>query len=156
MAQRRFQLIALVTLATAVLSGCSALPANQQIPRPADYPVSGPEHRERVMNPASVSLLEQSRQQQRSGNLAQAGSTLERAVRIDPSEPAVWLALAQLRYEESNWNQTEQLARKAYSLAADGSAERRAAQSLIADALDRQGRSEEAQRLREELRATPQ
>lgn len=151
MAQRRIQLSVLLALAVAVVGGCSVMPANEKSPQAADYPVSGPEHRERVMNPASASLLEQSRQQQRSGNLAQAGSTLERAVRIDPSEPAVWLALAQLRYAESNWVQTEQLARKAYSLAADGAAERRAAQSLIADALLRQGRQEEAQRLREEL-----
>lgn len=129
------------------LAGCSVLPS-----APADYPADErpvSEPRQRDMSPASASLLEQSRMQQQSGNLAQAATTLERAVRIDPAEPAVWLELARLRYAEANWAQAEQMARKAHSLAAADSRVSAAALAVMADALIMQGRPAEAERLRQ-------
>ena len=139
MAERRIQLSAMTVLMVAFTAGCSALPATPP-PDAEAYPVRQSRDRERLINPASMSLLEQSRAQQQSGNLAQAAATLDRAVRIDPSEPAVWLALARLRYAESNWVQAEQLARRAQSLSEADSAVAQDARSLVADALRMQGR----------------
>ena len=136
----------MVLLMVALTAGCGTLPATSQPATAEDYPVGPEPDRARVMNPASASLLEQSRTQQQSGNLAQAAATLDRAVRIDPSEPAVWLALARLRYAESNWAQAEQLARRAESLSAADSSVAHDARSLVAEALRRQGRVDEAAR----------
>jgi Tfp pilus assembly protein PilF len=145
MTDRHFKIYAL--LPALYLAGCGALPT-----APANYPADNgavSEPRQREMSPASASLLEQSRLQQQSGNLAQAATTLERAVRIDPAEPAVWLELARLRYAEANWAQAEQMARKAHSLAAANSRVSAAALSVMADALIMQGRPAEAERLRQ-------
>lgn len=146
MAERRIQLSVMALLMVALTAGCSTLPATSQPPTVENYPVSREPDRERVMNPASASLLEQSRAQQQSGNLAQAAATLDRAVRIDPSESAVWLALARLRYAESNWAQAEQLARRAVSLSAADSPVAVDARLLMAEALRMQGRAGEAMR----------
>jgi cytochrome c-type biogenesis protein CcmH/NrfG len=89
-------------------------------------------------------LLQQSRQQQQYGDYGQAAATLERAIRIDPTEPAVWLELARVRYAENNWPQAEQLARKAFALAGVASPLQADATRLIDDALVMQGRPLEA------------
>ncbi len=143
----KYRLPATAILLAALTAGCGTLPSASTAPETENLP-AGTAERE-VMSPASAALLEQSRSQQQSGNLAQAAATLERAVRIDPSEAAVWLELARLRYAEDNWGQAEQLARKAHSLAAEGSPVSADALTVMADALQRQGRSGEAQRLRE-------
>jgi len=121
-----------------LLAACSTVPTGAPRQDGAAAPPAGappaPD-----MRPVSATLLAQSRAQLRDGNSAQAAATLERAIRIDPGEPAVWLALARLRYTEGNWQQAEQLARKAKSLAARGSAVRSAAEQVIGDALLMQG-----------------
>lgn len=150
MAERRTELILVLGLAVVTLAGCATAPGSDETysERRAVLTGSGTEPRPQTMNPASASLLQQAAEQRRGGNVAQAAATLERAVRIDPGEPAVWLALAQVRYAEGNWQQAEQLARRARSLAADQSAIDAEARSLLADALDRQGRQQEAADIR--------
>lgn len=130
-------------LGALLVAGCATTaPAGPG--RPAEVP--GPDE-EPVVKPVSRSLIEQSRDQQRTGNYGQAAATLERAIRIDPGEPAVWLELARVRYAERNWAQAEQLARKARSLAGSGSPLRDDAIRVIADALREQQRPQEAQKL---------
>lgn len=147
MAERRIELIAGIGLACLAVAGCATAPGGsggQYSERRAVLTGGDAEPRPQTMNPASASLLQQAEEQRRDGNAAQAAATLERAVRIDPGEPAVWLALARIRYLESNWLQAEQLARRARSLAADQSSIDTQARDLLADALDRQGRQQEA------------
>jgi tetratricopeptide (TPR) repeat protein len=140
MAERRIQLVtAQAVLLCTVLIGCATLPGSGGDETPP-LPVPGDHGREAVMRPVSESLLLQSRQEQQYGDYGQAAATLERAIRIDPAEPAVWLELARVRYAENNWPQAEQLARKAYSLAGVASPLRADAARLIADALVMQGR----------------
>jgi len=86
------------------------------------------------MSSAGQALLEQGRAQRRDGDLAQASASLERALRIEPDQPAVWLELGQLRFEEGNFAQAEQMGRKALSLAPEGSLVGEQASRLIADA----------------------
>src|SRR5690606_28745671 len=48
-------------------------------------------------------------------------ATLERALRIEPAAPAIWLELARLELAQGRYARAEQLARKAESLAVPGS-----------------------------------
>lgn len=149
MAERYLQLgaVRLTGLLLLLLSGaCSTLPPPGVPPAlPGDEAPRAPQR------PVTAALLEQSRAQRLSGELALASSTLDRAIRIDPRDPVLWLELARVRYVEGNWVQAEQLARKARALAAGDSLTGRAALRLQADALERQGRAPEAERLRRDL-----
>lgn len=81
-------------------------------------------------NSAVVALQAQAEREQAQGNAAQAASTLERAVRIDPDDGALWLALARLRLDQGQRDLAAELARRAESLAAPGSTLRRQAQDV--------------------------
>lgn len=70
-----------------------------------------------TMGAAGESLLLAGGEQRRAGDLGQASMTLERALRIEPHQPALWLELARVRLDEGNFGQAEQLAYKANSLA---------------------------------------
>lgn len=135
MAERHRQLTAAgALLGTLLVAGCATTtPAGPG--RPAEAPAPGEQP---VLKPVSRSLIDQSRDQQRTGNYGQAAATLERAIRIDPAEPAVWLELARVRYAERNWAQAEQLARKARSLAGNDSPRYAEANELITEAVRRQ------------------
>ena len=92
------------------------------------------------MSTAGQALLEQGRAQRRAGNFAQASASLERALRIEPGQPVVWLELGRLRFDEGNPAQAEQMGRKALSLAPAESPVRAEASRLVADAQYAQGR----------------
>jgi len=88
----------------------------------------------RALSPAGAALIEESQRQRRAGQTAQASATLERALRIEPEHPAVWQELGQLRFEQGDYAQAEQMGRKALSLSPAGSLAQSYAQQLIADA----------------------
>jgi hypothetical protein len=81
-------------------------------------------------NSAAVALQAQAERESAAGNYAQAASTLERAVRIDPADGALWLALARLRLDQGQRELAVELARRAESLAAPGSALRSQARDV--------------------------
>ena len=87
------------------------------------------------MSAAGSALLVQSRNERRAGDYARAAATLERALRVEPTAPAVWLELARVRMLEGNYVQAEQLARKAQTLAADNESVARQSQDVISEAL---------------------
>lgn len=151
MAERHHQLRKLAALAAPLLlAGCGALPEPGPVERPVeDVPVTDAEYRRQIMRPATDSLLVQSREQAADGRPDLAAATLERALRIDPEEPALWLELGKLAYERGDWADAEQYARRARSLAAGAPSVESRATALLADALDRQGRIAEAERLRD-------
>jgi tetratricopeptide (TPR) repeat protein len=66
---------------------------------------------------ASGALLEQSRAQRAAGSVPAARASLERALRLDPNNPALWLELGELELQTGNMTQAATLARKAISLA---------------------------------------
>jgi Flp pilus assembly protein TadD len=72
------------------------------------------------MGAAGESLLLAGSEQRRAGDLGQASMTLERALRIEPHQPVLWLELARVRLDEGNFGQAEQLAHKASSLTPSG------------------------------------
>lgn len=81
-------------------------------------------------NSAAVALQAQADRERAAGNSAQAASTLERAVRIDPADGALWLALARLRLDQGQRELAVELARRAESLAAPGSSLRSQARDV--------------------------
>jgi len=99
---------------------------------------------ERGITPASASLLQSSRDQRGSGNYVQAAASLERAIRIEPNQPLLWLELGRVRLLEGDFSQAEQLGRKARTLSAGNPAAEAECVKLIAEALRAQGRYTDA------------
>lgn len=88
-------------------------------------------------NPASRALLAQSRTHQAAGDYAQAAASIERALRIDPRQPLLWLELGDIRLKEGDFAQAESLARKGLSLAGGDPSLTSRAEDLIARAKKR-------------------
>ncbi len=108
-------------------------------------PLPPPATRSYSLNPASRALVNQAETQRKSKNFMQAGVTLERALRIEPNNPLLWLEYAQLRMDEANFAQAENLARKAVALAGGDPRTQSNAWRVIADSLSARDRNGEAQ-----------
>ena len=80
------------------------------------------------------------------GNYAVAASSIERALRIEPNNPLLWIELGQVRQSEANYVQAENLGRKALSLASGDPKTQASAWRLIAQGLQGRGRGPEASR----------
>jgi uncharacterized protein HemY len=78
------------------------------------------------------------------GDLDGASSTLDRALRIEPNNPLLWIELGRLRLAESDAHQAEGCGRKALVLASGDRATQAQAGRLLADALRAQKRNQEA------------
>jgi hypothetical protein len=158
--------IAPALLLIATLSGCvppdlgkkpaepkTPVPATRPVPAPAPAPAPVPEPAPPVSPPpapppvpvrvippvsaASQTLLNESRSHAAAGRYPQAAASIERAIRIEPRQPVLWLELGNIRLKEGNLAQAESLGRKALSLSA-GDAELSArAQQLITAAKNR-------------------
>jgi tetratricopeptide (TPR) repeat protein len=88
-------------------------PRGEPVPR-ADVPPARPQS---DASGASGALLEQSRAQRAAGSVPAARASLERALRLDPNNAAIWLELGELELKTGNMSQAATLARKAISLA---------------------------------------
>ncbi|MDB6084328.1 MAG: hypothetical protein JWN43_2209 [Gammaproteobacteria bacterium] len=78
------------------------------------------------------------------GDLDAASSTLDRALRIEPNNPLLWIELGRVRLAESDARQAEGCGRKALALASGDHATQQQAGHLLADALRAQRRNQEA------------
>ena len=107
-------------------------PAAPAIPAPA--PPSAPVRVIPPVSPASQALLNESRSHAAAGRDAQAAASIERALRIEPRHPLLWLELGNLRLKEGDYAQAESLGRKALSLSAGDAALSARAQQLISAA----------------------
>ncbi len=99
------------------------------------------------LSPATRSLVTRARAQVSRGDLPAASSTLDRALRIEPNNPLLWVELGRLRLMESDAHQAEGCARKALALASGDLAAQRQSGRLLADALRAQRRNQEAREL---------
>jgi Flp pilus assembly protein TadD len=79
------------------------------------------------------------------GDIDGASSTLDRALRIEPSNPLLWIELGRVRLVDGDSHQAEVCARKALALASGDRAAQAQAGRLLADTLRAQGRNPEAQ-----------
>jgi uncharacterized protein HemY len=163
-AHRSLRTLAAALAAAVLLSGC---PAPSQRPERPSNPIAGPEPsgpltpgpltpippppprappspRENHLSPATLSLVTQSRTLASHGDLDGASSTLDRALRIEPNNPLLWIELGRLRLLESDAHQAEGCARKALSVASGDHGTQAQAGRLLADALRAQRRNQEA------------
>ena len=119
---RRGVALALLTLLTA----CTTLESASR-PRAPNPPTGGvaPPPGEVASRPqsdtagATQALLTQSRAARAAGSYVEATAAIERALRIAPSDPALWLELGEIELASGDPAQAATLARKALTLAAD-------------------------------------
>jgi predicted Zn-dependent protease len=122
-------------------------PAPLQSLPPAAAPQVPPPSRENHLSAATRSLVTQARSQVAHGDLPAASSTLDRALRIEPNNPLLWIELGRLRLAESDAHQAEGCGRKALALASGDRIAQAQAGRLLADALRGQGRNQEARQV---------
>lgn len=166
--QRRWKVWA-VLAASAALTACAmpspyekpAPPPQQQPPqgtapaepRPGEPPSTTPEPtpapapviREPTLGPASRALVSQAQTQMASKNYVVAASSIERALRIEPDNPLLWIELGRIRFAEGNYVQSENMARKAVSMSVNAPRAQSSAWRLIAESYRARGKNPEAQ-----------
>ncbi len=96
------------------------------------------------LSAASSALVKQGRAQSLKGEYPAAIATLERALRIEPDNPLVWLELGQTHLSARNAPQAESMARKAIALATGNAAVQADGWRLVGDALRARGRDLDA------------
>lgn len=114
-------------------------------PRVPPPPPSSSAVKEFHLGPASKALVAQAQSYQASGDFPVAISTIERALRIEPRNPLLWIELGKVHQAAGNYKQAESTARKALSLASSDLKAQSAAWQLVARALRAQGKNQEAQ-----------
>lgn len=110
-------------------------------------PAPSPPTRDYRLGPAAQSLVAQARVQTSHGELPGASTTLDRALRIEPGNPLLWIEVARLRLAETDARQAEACARKALALSSGDPNARAQAGRVLADALRAQQRTREAREL---------
>ena len=118
-------------------------PNAPQIPPPPP-PRPTPPPRENHLSPATRSLVTQAKTLMAHGDLDGASSTLDRALRIEPNNPLLWIELGRLRLAENDAHQAEGCGRKALALASGDRSAQAQAGRVLADALRAQRRNQEA------------
>lgn len=152
---------ALVLASTMLLAGCPrslrSSPSEPSVieqpppppptaaPIPAPAPRPAPPPRENHLSPATGSLVTQAHTLTAHGDLDGASATLDRALRIEPNNPLLWIERGKLRLAENDPRQAESCARKALALASGDRAAQAQSGHLLADALRAQNRNQEAQ-----------
>lgn len=130
--------------ASLMLCACSNQPSQEPayVPvqpqgqaQPAHHPNQAPNHRRQaeVPAPAANMLIQQGDQALANGQPQRALNWLERAQRISPRAPLVYLALARARAAMQHYAQAQQLVFKGLSLAGGDTRLRSRAWSLMAD-----------------------
>lgn len=160
---------ALLTLAVLALSACAVPQPYRPAPPPESVPPTQPNPqgstqtqpaeqpppieesrplppvvREPVLGAASRALVSQAQTQLASKNFAVAAASIERALRIEPDNPLLWIELGKVRQAEGNYVQAENMARKALSMATNAPRTQSTAWSLIADSYRARGKNTEA------------
>jgi tetratricopeptide (TPR) repeat protein len=110
---------------------------------PTERPYTPPPKQFRL-SAASSALVTQAHAQAAGGDFGQAAATLERALRIEPDNPLLWIELGRARLGENNPTQADAMGRKALALATGDPAAQSSAWHLIADALRSGGHNGEA------------
>lgn len=126
----------------------SAAPAplipSQPNPAPTPERPAPPPARQFHLGPASSALVAQAHAQAGGGDYGQAAATLERALRIEPDNPLVWIELGRVHLAANDAAQADAMGHKALALATGDPAAQSSAWHLIADSLRASGRNAEA------------
>ncbi len=159
---RNWRALTNATLWSLLLAGCSATPTQSTTPAgetqtktaedagetrtPAAQ--STPQPSQPTSQNATLALLQQSQRAEAAGSVTEAIAYAERAIRINPRAPDLWLRLASLELTNEQPQSTIQYANKALSLIRTRADWQRQAWLLIADARSALGEEEEADAIR--------
>jgi predicted Zn-dependent protease len=122
----------------------SAQPPPTAPAQPPPTAPSRPPPKQYHLGPASSALAAQAHKQMSSGDLALAAATIERAMRIEPDNPLLWIELGRIRYTAGDASQAESMGRKALALSTGDPQAQSSSWHLIADSLRALGRNPEA------------
>jgi uncharacterized protein HemY len=78
------------------------------------------------------------------GDFGLAAATIERAMRIEPDNPLLWIELGRVRYTAGDYSQADSMGHKALALASGDGQAQASAWRLIADSLRSRQRNQEA------------
>ncbi len=103
---------------------------------------------DKVQPTVIASLIEDANHHAAAGNTDKAIALLERALRIEPGNAVLWHQFAQIRLQQSNWQQAIALARKSNALAANDLQLKSRNWSVMATAYEKLGDMEKAKEAR--------
>lgn len=136
------------------ISGAGGYQAPVAPSMPSGIPSGGSLAADEQLDGPVLALLTSAQQQQGSGDLDGASSSLERAQRIAPREPQVLYRLAEVRLAQGDAAQAEQLARRGLSFSNGRPALQASLWGLIAQARERQGDPAGAAQARERAKVS--
>ena len=99
-------------------------------------------------NSAALLLLAQSDDLRTDGKHPQAIALVERAIRLEPRNGTLWVQLGRLNFEQGEFAQAEQYARRGIALAGTKPAAKRDGWLLLEDISDARGDIEGAEQIR--------
>jgi Flp pilus assembly protein TadD len=108
-------------------------------------PLPAPVVKEPTLSSASRALVAQAQGLMAAKNFPVAAASIERALRIEPDNPLLWIELGKVRQEEGNYVQAENMARKALSMSVNAPRTQSTAWKLISDSYRARGKNVEAQ-----------
>ena len=102
-------------------------------------------------SPVVKRLMASSQQQRKIKNWDGASGSLERALRLEPRNPYLWSALAEVKFEQGAWKKSIQLAAKSNTLSGNDVQLRRSNWNLMANAHKSLGNDAAAEKFMEKL-----
>jgi tetratricopeptide (TPR) repeat protein len=118
------------------------------MPLPRERPAAPPA----TLKPASQALVNQAQAQRRKGDLPGANVSLERALRIEPNNPLLWIEMGRLRMDQGNLPQAESMGRKALAMSVGDDRTQAEAWRLIGESLKARGKNPQAEEAFERAR----
>ena len=122
-------------------------------PPPAPPPRERPKAAAATLSPASKALVSQAQAQRKKGDLPGATVSLDRALRIEPNNPLLWIEMGRLRMDQRNYPQAENMGRKALAMSVGDDRTQSMAWQLISDSLRARGKNIQAQEATEKAKA---
>jgi predicted Zn-dependent protease len=145
----------LATPTEALPPPAGAEPAIDALP-PAPLPRERPRTAPATLGPASKALVSQAQAQRKKGDLPGASVSLDRALRIEPNNPLLWIEMGRLRMDQRNFPQAENMGRKALAMSVGDDRTQSSAWQLISDSLRARGKNPEAEDAAAKARALVQ
>ena len=127
-----------------------------EVPPPAPPPRERPKAAAATLSPASKALVSQAQAQRKKGDLPGATVSLDRALRIEPNNPLLWIEMGRLRMDQRNYPQAENMGRKALAMSVGDDRTQSMAWQLISDSLRARGKNIQAQEATEKAKALSQ
>ena len=127
-----------------------------EVPPPAPLPRERPKVAAATLGPASTALVSQAQSQRKRGDFPGATVSIERAMRIEPNNPLLWIEMGRLRMDQGNFPQAESMGRKALSMSVGDDRTQSLAWQLIADSFKARGKNPQAQDALERSKALAQ